>query len=117
LALAGFVETVSDVESAVGASELGEPMPMAVENYRLRALPVQEGDVAEMDPQPDRVAWPDSAGVMLRDAADCAIVTSDAVGTVILAAKQNTVFTEGDGETASLYQLAVAPVLPGDAEC
>jgi glucose/arabinose dehydrogenase len=76
-------------------------MTMAVENYRLRALPVLEDDVAAMDPEPARVAWPDSAGVMLRDAADCAIVTSDAAGTVILSAKQDTVFTGGrrrDGE-------------------
>jgi hypothetical protein len=116
-ALAEFVDAVSDVEAAVGESELGEPMTMAVENYRLRAIPVLEDDVAAMDPEPARVAWPDSAGVMLRDAADCAIVTSDAAGTVILSAKQDTVFMEGDGETASLYQLAVAPVLPGDPDC
>lgn len=116
-ALADFVSELGDVEDAAGEAEVGDETMFEPEAYRMLALPVQEGDIEMMEPAPAGVSWPDSAGVLLRDAEECAIVTAEAVGALLSESKQNTVFTEGDGETVSLYQLAVVPVLPGDAPC
>jgi hypothetical protein len=116
-ALREFVEKATDLAATVGEDQLGEETSYEPDSYRMRSLPVQEGDLAGQDPEPTRVSWPDSADVLLRDATDCAVLDADVIGELFAESKQNTVFTEGDGETASLYQLAVVPVLPGDPGC
>jgi len=112
-----FVEQLQDLDSAVGDGALGEYTVLETKAYRMRATGVQEIDIEGLDPAPARVNWPDSVGIALRDAEDCALVSAEQVGTLFAESRDNTVFTEGDAETASLYQLAVIAQLPGDAEC
>jgi hypothetical protein len=112
-----YVAALQDLEATVGAGALGEETLLTPETYRVRSLEVDQAGVDAMDPKPAVVPWPDSAGLALHDAADCATITADAIGSLFDESKSNTVFTEGDGETPSLYQLAVRVQLPGDPAC
>jgi hypothetical protein len=115
--LYGFVERLGDLDATVGDDQLGDEAFFTPAAYRIRAFRVEEADADAMDPTPARVSWPDSAGIMLSDATECATLDAAVIGALFAESKENTLFTEGDGETASLYRLAVAPVLPGDAGC
>ena len=115
--LAEFVEQATDLATTTGPDALGEETFFEPDAYRLRAIAVDEASLEGIEPEPARVSWPDSVGVRLRDAEDCVVVTAGAAGELFAESKQTTVFTDGVGETASLYQLAVVPVLPGDPGC
>jgi hypothetical protein len=111
-ALLDYVLVLQDLASTVGA-ELGEETLFEPAEYRVRATPVVEADLAGMDPAPTIVDWPSSIGFDLATAAECARVRADAVGSVFAEADQLTYFRQGD----AIYRIAVAGVLPGDPAC
>jgi hypothetical protein len=113
VALLAFTRLLDDITTTVGASELGEETVFEPAEYRLQATPVQEADLAGMDPAPTIVDWPESTGLDLSAAAECARVSAAAAGTVFADATTATFFRQGE----ALYSLAVAGVLPGDPAC
>ena len=111
-ALLDHVLALGDLASTVGA-ELGAESLFEPTEYRVRATPVVEADLAGMDPAPTIVDWPASIGLDLAAATECAWVRADAVGSVFAEADQLTHFRQGD----VIYRIAVAGVLPGDPVC
>ena len=111
-ALLSYVQVLGDLGTRV-ASALGEETLFEPTEYRVRATPVVEADLAGMDPAPTIVDWPASIGLDLATASECARVGADAVGSVFADADQLTHFRQGD----VLYRIAVAGVLPGDPIC
>ena len=111
-ALLDYVQALGGLAATVG-SALGEETLFEPTEYRLRATPVMEADLAGMDPAPTIVDWPASIGLDLATASDCVRVSADAVGTVFTDADQLTHFRQDD----VIYRLAVAGVLPGDPVC
>lgn len=109
--LQAFVQLLADLPKVAGAKEVGESLPFLAERYRFQAMGVDPE--AWTDPAPTVLPWPEEIGVRLADAETCAMVAADAVGAVFEEADQLTFFEEED----VVYQLFVAPVLPGDAEC
>jgi hypothetical protein len=111
--LLDFVRSLRDLVTTVGASELGEESLFEPAQYRLRATPVTDAELVGLEPAPTFVDWPDSTGLDLTTASDCARVPAAAVGTLFTDADQLTFFRQGD----ALYRIAVAGVLPGDPVC
>lgn len=111
-ALHEYVLALGDLATTVGA-ELGEETLFEPTEYRVRATPVTEADLAGFDPAPTIVEWPASIGLDLATAAECARVSADTVGSVFADADQLTHFRQG----GVIYRLAVAGVLPGDPVC
>lgn len=109
--LAAFVAKVSDLETLVGVEHLGESTPLAATAYRFQAMPVDPAQFTDV--APTVVPWPADTGVVLADAAECAVVDAAKVGALFTDATQLTFFQEG----AVAYQLSVIAVLPGDARC
>jgi hypothetical protein len=114
-ALSGFLATLGDLASVVGAEHLGASAPLVADRYRFQAIPVDPASFT--DPAPTLVAWPAGTGVALKDVTAelgrCATVDAAAVGDLFASANQLTLFQE-DGAT---YQLSAVAVLPGDAAC
>ena len=109
--LDSFVTAVGDLATLVGASELTDPEEYVPERYRFRAMvtdPAQWNDL-----EPTIVEWPTESGLALSAGAECAVLDAATIGGLFTEARQNTLFQEGD----TVYQLAVAAVLPGDAVC
>jgi hypothetical protein len=104
---------LSDVETAAGAENLGIDQPFVPTTYRFQARVVGPDELTGQQPAPAIAAWPAEAVVSLASATTCALVDAEAIGSLFLAAKQNTYFTEND----LTYQLSVAGVLPGDPVC
>jgi hypothetical protein len=113
VALLAYTRLLDDLTSTVGAGELGAEAVFEPAEYRLRATPVTEADLAGMDPAPSIVDWPASTGLDLATAAECARLAAGAAGTVFADATTATFFRQGD----DLYSIAVAGVLPGDPVC
>lgn len=109
--LAAFVAKVSDLSGLVGAEHLGAEAPLMAAQYRFQAMPVDPGQFTDV--APTVVPWPADTGVVLADAAECAVVDAAKVDTLFTEATQLTFFQEGDVS----YQLSVIAVLPGDARC
>jgi hypothetical protein len=112
-ALLRFVLAATDLPATVGAAELGTESIHSPNEYRLRAIAVDESTATGMDPAPVVVEWPASTGLDLATATDCARLSASAAGSVFADATQLTWFRQGD----AVYQLAVAGVLPGDPAC
>jgi hypothetical protein len=108
-----YVAALGDLATTVGADALGEETLFEPSEYRLRATPVTESDLAGIDPPPTIVDWPAATGLDLATAADCARLSVEAAGTLFTAADQLTVFRQD----AVVYRIAVAAVLPGDPAC
>jgi hypothetical protein len=113
VALLEYTQLLSDLPSAVGADQLGPESMFEPTEYRLQATPVVEADLAGIDPAPSIVDWPESTGLDLATAAECARLTADAAGSVFADADSNTYFRQAD----VLYRISVAGVLPGNAPC
>ncbi|HAP74970.1 MAG TPA: hypothetical protein DCR14_02710 [Acidimicrobiaceae bacterium] len=109
--LAAFIATLVDLGAVAGAAEVGEPTLFAPERFRFQAMEV---DPEGFDPAPTIEEWPADAGVALADATVCATAPASAVGALFGGADQLTFFTDGDDV---VYQLFVAGMLPGDADC
>lgn len=109
-ALLGFVQMASDLPAAAGAETLGEETMLAHGEFRLQSYVITDADIASIEPAPMVVDWPDSVGVDLASANECARVSADAARTLFADANQNTFFRDDD----ATYRLAVAGVLPGD---
>ncbi|CAB4598716.1 unannotated protein [freshwater metagenome] len=112
-ALLDFVTAATDLAAIAGEAELGTESIHSPDEYRLRAIAVDESTAAGMDPAPVVVEWPASTGLDLATATDCARLSASAAGSVFADATQLTWFRQGD----AVYQLAVAGVLPGDPAC
>lgn len=112
-ALAGFVAKLTDLETTVGAAELGSSSLLEPTAYRLQATVVDESTLSGYDVEPTQVVWPASTGLALADATGCATLTAEAAGGVFDDATSLTFFRDGD----TLYSLAVAIELPGDPAC
>ena len=112
-ALLGAVNIISDVAAAVGEANLGEDQPFVAEKYRFQARAVDQVELDSQQPAPTIVDWPALTTLPLASAATCAMVNAAAVGSLLVDAKQNTYFKDGD----IVYQLAAAGVLPGDPDC
>lgn len=112
-ALAGFVESLSDLDALVGKDDLGEESVFVPQEYRFQSYVGSEAEFAGIEPPPVIVDWPSSTGVTLTSASECVRLPA-AVGTPIFSsATETTIFRDGD----ALYRLAVAPVLPGEPAC
>ena len=111
--LASFVTQVGDLESVVGAENLGAPTLYAPERYRFQAMVLDPAQLAGMDPQPTLVDWPSDSGVSLADSTECGSAPADSVGTVLTEATHLTLFREG----GSVYSLAAIGMVPGDVPC
>ena len=112
-ALYEYTQLLGNLEAAVGADQLGAEEIFVPTEYRLLAMPAVEADLAGMDPAPAIVDWPESTGLDLATAAECARISAEDAGTVFADARSNTYFRQGD----ALYAISVAGVLPGDAPC
>ena len=109
--LHAFVTLVGDLAKVAGAAHLGQEAPLAVSSYRFQARPADLSQFGE--PKPTVVPWPADTGVVLKDSSLCAVLDAARAGTLFTSANQLTFFQEG----VVVYQLAVTPVLPGDAPC
>ena len=104
--LAAFVTTLDSL-----AAEGFGARHFAPDRYAIRAA---LADPAPADSVvPSEVAWPESLGVKLADAADCQVVPAAAVGKLLADANQITRFVDGGVK----YFLYVRPMLPGDTGC
>jgi hypothetical protein len=114
--LNGVVIQIRDLEQYIGAEHLGADAPLEPEAYRIQARPLTVEELDSFtDPVPTVVPWPDSIGVSLAGADTCVVVPAAAVGTLFADANERTFFSEGDGETATVYQVTAVAKLPGDA--
>jgi hypothetical protein len=111
-ALWKFVTSLGELATLAGADQLGATAPFVPPAYRIRATPYTPQPSTDQ-PAPTIVEWPASAGVALSNAVECVIVDTAKLGDLFAKATQLTYFTDA-GVT---YQLAVAPVLPGDTGC
>jgi hypothetical protein len=112
-AMLGAVNIITDVAAAAGEASLGEDQPFVADKYRFQARVVDQTELDSQQPAPTIVDWPALTTLPLASAATCAVVNAAAVGSLLVDAKQNTYFKDGD----VVYQLAVAGVLPGDPDC
>jgi hypothetical protein len=110
IALNAFVQAVTNLESAVGAENLGPDATLQPTAYRIQATEVADADLADLEMPPTKVPWPSDAGVTLAEAHTCAVVSADKAGAVLQAANQLTYFTEAD----KIYRVAAVAKLPGD---
>jgi hypothetical protein len=97
--LAAFVD-------AAGSAVVSDTVTFEPDAFLVRATPVD--DLGAYDVEPTVVPWPAGVDVEL-GAAECVVVSADAVGDVFADANQLTFF-EQDGVP---HQLAVTPQLPG----
>ncbi len=111
--LSQFVQLISDLPKIAGAENLGPESVLQATEYRFQALVTDQANVDAQDPKPEIIAWPADAKVRLVDAGTCAKSSENAVTSVLVAAKSNTVFQDAD----VLYTLSAVAVLPGDAVC
>lgn len=111
--LRSYVALLNDLETTVGADQLGPESLFEPVTYRMQAYPQTDESLTGYDPAPTVVDWPAAAGVTLADATECATVEASAIGDLFSTATSLTFFREGD----QVYSVAVAPVLPGDATC
>jgi hypothetical protein len=109
--LATFVTAAGDLATLVGAENLGDAVSFTPDGYRFRATVTDPAQWS--DPKPTVVPWPDTTGVGLAAATECATLTADVAGDLFTTATQTTLFAEGD----VVYQLAVVQQLPDDAGC
>lgn len=112
-ALFDVVTTISDLSAVAGSANLGVDTPFVATSYRLQARAVDPSKLTGQTPAPTIVDWPTGTAVSLADAGTCARLDAVAVGSMLIDAKQNTYFKDGD----IVYQLAAAGVLPGDPAC
>jgi hypothetical protein len=109
-ALASFVEQLRDLESLVGADELGPWELAEPDTYLVRATVVDDlSGFGDGEIEPRLVDWPSDAGSALADVGECAELDAADVGELFQSADELTFFTDG-GVT---YQVVVAPQLPG----
>lgn len=118
--LQAFVKALENIETVVGAENLGENKPLVADAYRMQAF--EFGDVpADIStpttasvvagPAPTYVAWPAGTGVKLAEASRCALVSASAIGSLFVDANQLTYFTED----SKAYQVTAIAKLPGDS--
>ena len=112
--LSTFVDSMSDLETLVGAEHIGPEQPYSIAGWRLRATVADQLPTGE--PAPTVEPWP-VASVPLASIGDCGAVTDPATVTQITdtltKANQLTFFTEG-GIT---YQVLARPLLPDETGC
>mgnify|MGYP001814211877 CR=1 FL=1 len=106
-ALADFIDQLFDLETLVGASELGDPEPFDPTGYQFVAQPIADPSV--YGAEPTVVDWPADTGVRLAESLECVEIERAAVGDLFESANELTFFVEDD----LIYGLAVRPVLPG----
>ncbi len=109
--LANFVTAAGDLATLVGADEVGAASTFVPDGYRFRATVTDPEQWSE--PKPTVVPWPDTTGIALASAAECATISADVAGDLFTTATQTTLFAEGD----VVYQLAVVLQLPDDVGC
>jgi hypothetical protein len=96
-ALLEFTTQLMDLETMVGADQLGPVEPFEPEEYLIRAMPIDDPSTFGGDGiEPTIVDWPSTAGVSLAEAGDCATVEAADVGDLFTSADQLTLFAEGD---------------------
>ncbi|HMK11421.1 MAG TPA: hypothetical protein VK461_07555 [Acidimicrobiales bacterium] len=112
--LSKFVDSMTDLETLVGAEHIGPEQPYTITGWRLRATAVDQLPTGE--PAPTVVPWP-IASLPLASIGDCTAVTDAAtakqVTDTMSKANQLTYFTDA-GRT---YQVLVRPLLPDEASC
>lgn len=112
-ALAAFIAQLNDLETLVGADQLGAQELLEPTAFGIEALVVDDLSAYENDGiEPTMVDWPADASVRLADASTCTTVPAAEVDAVFAEANQLTFFDDA-GVT---YQVLVRPILPGD-EC
>ena len=112
--LSTFVNSMTDLETLVGADHIGPEQPYTIAGWRLRATVTDELPTGE--PAPTVVPWPVTS-VPLASVGECAAVTDPAKATQVTdtmtKANQLTFFTEA-GIT---YQVLARPLLPDETGC
>ena len=111
--LAKFVDSMSDLETLVGADHIGPEEPYVITGWRLRATVADQLPTGE--PAPTLVPWP-VASLRLASIGDCTAATGDVgaqVTDTLTQANQLTYFTDA-GKT---YQVLARPLLPDETGC
>jgi hypothetical protein len=105
--LQAFVDAAT--ADTIGGDPTGGEQSFDPETYLVRATPVDELSIYEVEPTV--TDWPADVSLVLADAAECAEVPAADVADLFTDANQLTFFVEGD----VTYQLSVKPELPGDS--
>jgi len=112
--LSTFVDSMSDLETLVGANHIGPEQPYTIAGWRLRATVTDQLPTGE--PAPTVVPWPVTS-VPLASIGECGAVTDRTTVTQVTdtlsKANQLTFFTDG-GKT---YQVLARPLLPDETGC
>ncbi len=112
--LSTFVDSMTDLETLVGADHIGPEQPYVVSGWRLRAMVADQ--LPTGDPAPTVVPWP-IPSLPLASIGECTAVTEPAMVTQVTdtmtKANQLTFFTDA-GKT---YQVLVRPLLPDETGC
>jgi len=112
--LSKFVDSMTDLETLVGADHIGPEQPYTITKWRVRATAVDQVPTGE--PAPTVVPWP-VPSLPLASIGDCTAVTDAAtaqqVTDTMSKANQLTYFTDA-GKT---YQVLVRPLLPDETSC
>ncbi len=111
--LAAFTAAMDDIDTAAGPENLGADAEFTAAAYRIMAMPTDIANWEGNDPAPEQRRWPKDAPVRLADAAQCAQLDAAVADPIFADATELTFFTD-EGQ---LYQVFVAPLLPGDATC
>ena len=117
MALADFLGSVADLETLVGADQLGPTELYQPERYAVQSVVVDDPSVFAGDSiEPMIVDWPGDASVQLTalvgepGAWTCMPLPAVEFGDLFASANQLTLFVDGD----TTYQVYVRPMLPGD---
>ncbi len=112
--LSTFVDSMTDLETLVGADHIGPEQPYAIAGWRLRATVTDQLPTGE--PAPTVVPWPITS-LPLASIGECTAVTEPAtvaqVTDTMTKANQLTFFTDAE----KTYQVLVRPLLPDETGC
>ena len=111
--LSKFVDSMSNLETLVGAEHIGPEQPFTITGWRLRATVADQLPTGE--PAPTVVPWP-VPSLALASVGECTAVTGDVgaqVTDTMTTANQLTFFTDA-GKT---YQVLARPLLPDETGC
>ena len=110
VALRGFIDALTSLETVAGTGTLGEAEAFVPTEYRVTASAY--GDDTS-DVEAELLTWPEAAGIDLADVGQCSRVPAEAISSLVADAREDAMFSE-DG---TIYQVSIAAVLPSDGEC
>lgn len=109
MALESFVDQLVDLESLVGADQLGPAEPYVPDTYLIAAVPIEDPSDLGGGVEFAFADWPADASVRLADAPTCTPVDAAAVAGLLESAGLFTVFVEDEVR----YEVLVKHGVPG----